>query len=78
MHPGLNHGLPGLDRTLALCQCLAVLVHPKKHLTVALSSTASEYMAITEGATEAVSLRRLLSEIHMQDMHIPTMIYGDN
>ena len=50
----------------------------RKQPTVALSSTESEYMAITEGAKEAVWLRRLLSEIHAINAHTPTTIHGDN
>lgn len=50
----------------------------RKQPTVALSSTESEYMAITEGAKEAVWLRRLLNEIRILDNHCPTKILGDN
>jgi transposase InsO family protein len=50
----------------------------RKQPTVALSSTESEYMALTEGAKEAVWLRRLLCELNIQDMHTPTIIFGDN
>lgn len=50
----------------------------RKQPTVALSSTESEYMAVTEGAKEAVWLRRLLGEIHALDLQAPTTIHGDN
>lgn len=50
----------------------------RKQPTVALSSTESEYMAVTEGAKEAVWLRRLLGEIHVLDLQAPTTIHGDN
>lgn len=50
----------------------------RKQPTVALSSTESEYMAVTEGAKEAIWLRRLLGEIQIQDMQQPTTIHGDN
>lgn len=50
----------------------------RKQPTVALSSTESEYMALTEGTKEAVWLRRLLSEIQAIDSRIPTQILGDN
>lgn len=50
----------------------------KKQPTVALSSTESEYMAITEGTKEAVWLRRLFGELKIQDSRVPTTIHGDN
>ena len=50
----------------------------KKQPTIALSSTESEYMAITEGTKEALWLRSLLEELRMSDPKVPTIIYGDN
>ncbi|OAE32015.1 hypothetical protein AXG93_2772s1250 [Marchantia polymorpha subsp. ruderalis] len=50
----------------------------RKQPTVALSSTESEYMAVTEGAKEAVWLRRLLGKIHALDLQASTTIHGDN
>lgn len=50
----------------------------RKQPTVALSSTESEYMAVTEGTKEVVWLRRLLGEIHIQNLLDSTPIYGDN
>ncbi|KAG0572350.1 hypothetical protein KC19_VG087600 [Ceratodon purpureus] len=50
----------------------------RKQPTLALSSTESEYMALTEGAKEAVWLRRLLGEIQVQNLNNSTSIHGDN
>lgn len=50
----------------------------KKQPTVALSSTESEYMAITEGTKEALWLRRLFGELKVQNPQDSTFIYGDN
>lgn len=50
----------------------------KKQPTVALSSTESEYMAVTEGTKEAIWLRRLLGELDMQNLQCSTVIHGDN
>lgn len=49
----------------------------KKQSTVALSSTESEYMALTEAAKETVYLRRFLSELGA-DVPCPTRIINDN
>lgn len=35
-------------------------------------------MALTEGAKEAIWLRRLLGELSMQDLSLPTILHGDN
>ncbi|KAG0598392.1 hypothetical protein M758_12G069100 [Ceratodon purpureus] len=50
----------------------------RKQPTVALSSTESEYMALTERTKEAVWLRCLLGEIHALNRKTPTTIHGDN
>ena len=48
-----------------------------KQPTVALSSTEAEYMAITEGAKEALYLRQLCKSVDMSQLD-PTTIYVDN
>ena len=48
----------------------------KKQKTVALSSTESEYMAMTEAATEALWLRTWLAEVF--NKKTPVVIYCDN
>lgn len=55
-----------------------IMWNSKKQPTVALSSTESEYMALTEGTKEAIWLRRLLCELKIQDRKVPTTLYGDN
>lgn len=50
----------------------------KKQPIVALSSTESKYMAVTEGTKEAVWLRRLFGELKIHDLRTPTTILGDN
>lgn len=50
----------------------------KKQPTVALSSTKAEYMSITEGAKEAIWLRRLFNELNIQSHQSSTPIFGDN
>jgi hypothetical protein len=45
--------------------------------SVALSSTEAEYMGICEGSREAVNLRRLLTELHMEQT-VPTPLLEDN
>lgn len=50
----------------------------RKQPTVALSSTEAEYMSITEGAKEAIWLRRLFSELNFQSSQSSTPIFGDN
>ncbi|CAI7905761.1 unnamed protein product [Closterium sp. NIES-53] len=55
----------------------AVSWQSKKQPTVALSSTEAEYMALTQGAMEAIWLRRLLAELgHPQPN--PTPLFCDN
>lgn len=49
----------------------------KKQRTVALSTTESEYMALTEATKEAIFLRGFLSEMGLMDLAEVT-IYGDN
>ena len=48
----------------------------KKQRTVALSSTESEYMAMAEGAKEAIYLQNLLEEFGIQKRS--TVLYNDN
>ena len=54
----------------------AVSWEAKKQRTVALSSTESEYMAMAEGAKEAIYLQNLLEEFGIQKK--PTVLYKDN
>eukprot|EP00249_Psilotum_nudum_P025147 c29390_g1_i1 orf=407-4477(+) len=49
----------------------------KKQPTIALSSTEAEYRAACQASCEAIWLRKLLSEFHM-DQADPTMIHCDN
>ena len=55
-----------------------ITCNSRKQPTVALSSTKSEYMAITEGTKEAIWLRRLLNKIHALDMQASIAIHGNN
>ena len=54
----------------------AVSWEAKKQRTVALSSTESEYMAMAEGAKEAIYLQNLLEEFGIQKRS--TVLYNDN
>ena len=49
----------------------------KKQQSVALSSTESEYMALSKATTEAIWLRKLLSELGFPQTN-PTTIYSDS
>ena len=49
----------------------------KKQTTVALSTTEAEYVALSSAAQEAVCLRSLLDDLHI-DISKPTLIYEDN
>jgi len=49
----------------------------KKQTTVALSTTEAEYVALSSAAQEAVCLRSLLNDLHV-DISKPTLIYEDN
>ena len=49
----------------------------KKQLTVALSSTEAEYMALTQATKEAIWIRAMLKELGFEQTS-PTLIYEDN
>lgn len=49
----------------------------KKQLTIALSSTEAEYMAICEAAKEAIYLKNLLCELKCRN-ELPVCLYNDN
>ena len=55
----------------------AVSWSSKKQPIITLSSTESEYVALTHAAKEAIWLRKLLSELSA-DLHGPTTIFCDN
>lgn len=55
----------------------AISWESKKQRTVALSSTQTEYMTLTDGAKEAIHLRRFLREIGV-NLRKPTPIWNDN
>jgi hypothetical protein len=50
----------------------------RKQPCIALSSTEAEYMALTNGAKEAIWLRRLLAEIQIMDSNEPTKLMCNN
>ena len=50
----------------------------KRQISRALSSTAAEYVALSEASREACWLRNLYSEMGLLNERIPTMIRGDN
>lgn len=50
----------------------------KKQKSVALSSTEAEYMALSQSATEAVYIRKVLNEMNMYLNKKSIAIYGDN
>lgn len=49
----------------------------RKQTTVSLSSTEAEYISLSEGACEAIWLRKLLNELGLK-CDEPTLIYEDN
>lgn len=55
----------------------SVTWNSKRQVTVALSSTEAEYMAVSSATRELVWLRRLLSELGVAQT-VPTVLYGDN
>lgn len=55
----------------------AVSWESRKQRTVALSSTESEYMALAEGAKEAIYLRSFMREIGLQQL-CEVILYNDN
>lgn len=55
----------------------AISWESRKQRTVALSSMQAEYMTLTEGAKEAIHLRRFLREIGV-NIKNPTPIWNDN
>ena len=55
----------------------AVTWNSRKQCTVALSSMEAEYMAITEGAKEAIYLRKILNDLGFPQAK-PTIIYTDS
>lgn len=57
---------------------MQVTCKSKKQPIVVLSSTESEYMAVTEETKEVVWRRRLFGELKIQDSRVPTTIHGDN
>lgn len=50
----------------------------QKQNCVALSSTESEYIALTAATKEAVYLKSLLGELEVHESKLPVLIYGDN
>jgi hypothetical protein len=56
----------------------AITWSSRKQVSVALSSTEAEYVALSEAAREACWLRNLYGELGLLQGEIPTMIRGDN
>ena len=56
----------------------AISWEARKQRTVALSSTEAEYMALSDGAKEAIYLRRLLNGITQCVSREPVVVYNDN
>ena len=56
----------------------AITWSSRKQVSVALSSTEAEYVALSEAAREACWLRNLYGELGLLQGEIPTMIWGDN
>lgn len=56
----------------------AVSWSSKQQSRVADSSTDAEYLALGHAAKEAIYIRQLLWELGVQDLKVPTLIYGDN
>jgi hypothetical protein len=50
----------------------------KRQIFRALSSTAAEYVALSEASREACWLRNLYWELGLLNQRMPTMIHGDN
>jgi len=56
----------------------AISWYSKKQISVALSSTKAEYVALSEAAQEACWLRSLYSKLGLLQEEVPTLIRGDN
>jgi hypothetical protein len=56
----------------------AISWEARKQRTVALSSTEAEYMALSDGAKEAIYLGRLLQDIRQVKCDAPTTLFNDN
>jgi len=56
----------------------AISWESRKQSLVALSSTEAEYISLSNGAKEAIYLKRLLSEIGAFDIKMPVTIFCDN
>ena len=56
----------------------AISWEARKQRTVALSSTEAEYMALSDGAKEAIYLRHLLNGITQEVSREPVIIHNDN
>jgi len=50
----------------------------RKQITIALSSTKAEYVALSEAVREACWLRSLYSKLGLLQEEVPTLIWGDN
>ena len=56
----------------------AITWSSRKQISVALSSTEAEYIALSEAAREACWLRNLYGELGLLQGEVPTLIRGDN
>jgi hypothetical protein len=56
----------------------AITWSSRKQISVALSSTEAEYVALSEAAREACWLRNLYSELGLLQVGIPMLIRGNN
>jgi len=56
----------------------AITWSSRKQVSIALSSTEAEYIALSEAAREACWLKSLYSELSLLQEDVPTLIQGDN
>ena len=56
----------------------AITWYSRKQISVVLSSTEAEYVALSEAAQEACWLRSLYRELGLLQQKVPTLIWGDN
>ena len=77
-YAGENDGRRSTTGVMAMLGQICVACISRTQKSVALSSCEAELMALTEGAREAIYLRRLLRESGLINVTRPTAIAGDN